>query len=173
MTFENSGAGYTFFAIQYNGYYNGKTTWTNHRNQDVDFSNTNPNNGYPNMPGGGAMPGGFYMQSYLNPYFGFILPFDSTSSIQFLSSNLVISKTNYASDYAPVLTKFSTTVGASNRTPISSNDRMWSQDGNIQSGQNYSTTFPNILTVSIGMSNQARTQYSGVPCQFTFWIKKK
>jgi hypothetical protein len=171
MTFENSGAGYTFFAIQYNGYYNGKTTWTNHRNQDVNFSNTNVNNGFPDIPGG--TPGGFYIQSYLNPYFGFMLPYDSTSSIQFLSSNLVISKTNYASDYAPVLTKFSTTVGASNRTPVTSNDRMWSQDGMIHSGQNYQTTFPNILTVSISMANQARTQYSGVPCQFTFWIKKK
>jgi hypothetical protein len=173
MTFANSGAGYTFFAIQYNGYYNGCTTWTNHRNQGIDFSNTNPNNGYPNMPGGGATPGGFYMQSYLNPYFGFILPYDSTSSIQFLSSSLVISKTNYASDYAPVLTKFTTTVGASNRTPVSSNDRIWTQDGMIQSGQNYLTTFPNILTVSISLANQARDQYSGVPCQFTFWIKKK
>lgn len=171
MTFENSGTGYTFFAIQYNSYYNGITTWTNHRNRGADFVNTNVNNGFPSVPDG--TPGGFYIQSYLNPYFGFILPYDSTSSIQFLSSSLVISKTNYSSDYSPVLTKFITTVGTSNRTPVSSNDRMWTQDGMIQSGQNYSTTFPNISTVSITMANQARTQYSGVPCQFTFWIKKK
>jgi len=171
MTFENSGSGYTFFTIQYNGYYNGSTTWSNHRNQNVNFANDNPNNGY-NLVNNGT-PGGYYMQSFLNPYFGFILGYDSASSIQFLSSSLVINKTNYVSDYSPVLTKFTTTVGASDRTPVTYNDRMWTQTGMIQSGQNYSTTFPNILTVSIGQYNASRTQYSGVPCQFTFWIKKK
>lgn len=171
MTFANTGSSYTFFTIQYNGYYNGSMTWTNHRNQNVNFANDNPNNGYNIVTNG--TPGGFYLQSFLNPYFGFILPYDSVSSIQFLSSSMVISKTNYASDYAPILTKFSTTVGASDRTPVTANDRMWTQNGMIQSGQNYSTTFPNILTVSIGQFNASRDQYSGVPCQFTFWLKKK
>ena len=172
MTFANSGSGYTFFAIQYNGYYNGASTWTNHRNQGIDFANTSPNNGYPSI---GATPGGFYMQSYLNPYFGFILPFDSASSIQFLSSKITINKTNYTSTtYAPIMTKFSTTVGAVNSTPVTANDRIWNTDGMIQSGQNNGTGgFPEIRTISISMANQARDQYSGVPCQFVVWLKRR
>jgi hypothetical protein len=173
MTFANSGSDYTFFGIHYNGYYNGITTWTNHRNQGVDFANTNVNNGFPTLSGG--TPGGFYIQSYLNPYFGFILPFDSVASIQFLSSKITINKTNYNStQYAPIMTKFLTSVGAVNGTPVSSNDRMWTQDGMMQSGQQSGTGgFPEIRTISISQFNAPRDQYSGVPCQFVIWLKRK
>lgn len=174
MSFNHSGTqnSYTFLGIQYNGYNNGVCNWTNHRHQNLDFVNENPNNGYPVT---GGTPGGFYMQSFLGPYFGFILTYDSISSIQFLSSNITINKTNYTStQYAPVMTKFTTTVGTSNGAPITAGERMWTQNGMIQSGQNNgSGGFPEIRTISISQSTVGRSQYPGVPCEFVVWLKKK
>lgn len=174
MTFANSGTqnNYTFFGIQYNGYNNGNCSWTNHRHGNADFVNENPNNGYAVA---GGTPGGYYIQSFLNPYFGFILTYDSASTIQFLSSNITINKTNYTStQYAPVMTKFSTTVGAINSTTVTANDRLWTQNGMIQSGQNGGTGgFPEIRTISINQFSVQRNQYSGVPVQFVVWLKRR
>ena len=174
MTFANSGtqSSYTFFSIQYNSYYNGVTSWTNHRHGNADFVNENPNNGYAIANG---TPGGFYMQSFLGPYFGFILSYDSAASIQFLSSNITINKTNYSStQYAPIMTKFSTTVGAVNGTPITAGDRLWTQNGMIQSGQQSGTGgFPEIRTISIVQHTTQRNQYAGVPVQFAVWLKRR
>lgn len=176
MSFNHSGTqnSYTFFGIQYNGYNNGVCNWTNHRHANLDFVNENPNNGY-GSPVVGGTPGGFYMQSFLGPYFGFMLTYDSISSIQFLSSNITINKTNYTStQYAPVMTKFTTTVGTSNGAPITAGERMWTQNGMIQSGQNNgSGGFPEIRTISISQSTVGRSQYPGVPCEFCVWLKKK
>lgn len=174
MTFANSGTqnNYTFFGIQYNGYNNGNCSWTNHRHGNADFVNENPNNGYAVA---GGTPGGYYIQSFLNPYFGFILTYDSASTIQFLSSNITINKTNYTStQYAPIMTKFSTTVGSINSTTVTANDRLWTQNGMIQSGQNGGTGgFPEIRTISINQFSVQRDQYSGVPVQFVVWLKRR
>ena len=176
MTFANSGTqnDYTFFGIQYNGYNNGNCSWTNHRHGNANFVNENPNNGY-GSPVVGGTPGGFYIQSFLNPYFGFILSYDSASTIQFLSSNITINKTNYTStQYAPIMTKFSTTVGSINSTTVTANDRLWTQNGMIQSGQNGGTGgFPEIRTISINQFSTQRDQYSGVPVQFVVWLKRR
>jgi hypothetical protein len=176
MTFANSGTqnSYTFFGIQYNSHFDGNTSWTNHKHGNADFVNENPNNGY-GFPVVGGTPGGFYMQSFLGPYFGFILNYQNVNSIQFLSSNITINKTNYTStQYAPVMTKFSTTVGAVNTTTITAGERLWTQNGMIQSGQNNGTGgFPEIRTISITQHTTQRDQYSGVPCEFCVWLKKK
>jgi len=138
--------------------------------------NENPNNGY-GSPVVGGMPGGFYMQSFLGPYFGFSLTYFnySPTAIQFLSSKLTINKTNYNSTtYAPIMTKYETTAGTSNGTPFLSDSRMWTQNGMIQSGQNSGTGgFPEIRTISVSQSTTGRNQLSGVPCEFVVWLKKK
>jgi hypothetical protein len=175
MSFNHSGpqGSFTFFGIQYNSHFDGNTSWTNHRHSNADFVNENPNNGYssyiPNTPGG------FYMQSFLGPYFGFILNYQNVNSIQFLSSNITINKTNYTStQYAPVMTKFTTTVGAVNTTTITASERLWTQNGMIQSGQNNGTGgFPEIRTISISQHFSQRDQYPNVPCEFCVWLKKK
>jgi hypothetical protein len=164
VTFANSGTtgGLSFFTIQYNSNYDGRSVWTNNGNTNTDFTNTPYNAG-----------NGFYVQTFLNPYFAFISNYDSVSSIQFLSSDMIISKTNYDSDYSPIMTKFETTVGASNRTPVTAGGRMWFQQGMIQGGTNYNNIFPEIRTISLGATYSPRESYSGVPAQFVIWLRKK
>jgi hypothetical protein len=177
MTFNHSGPqnSYTFFGIQYNSHFDGNTSWTNHKHGNADFINENPNNGYASLPGNIGLPGGFYMQSFLGPYFGFSLTYQNVNSIQFLSSNITINKTNYTStQYAPVMTKFTTSVGAVNTTTITASERLWTQNGMIQSGQNNGTGgFPEIRTISISQHTTQRDQYPNVPCEFCVWLKKK
>lgn len=154
---ENSGTANTLFTIYYNGYINGRSTWTNQIHGNGEFGTS-----------------GSYPQCWLNPVWCYVPSYDSTSTIQYISSVFRVSKNPYTNtSYSPIITRFATAVGATMGT---ANQRFQDQTGHIQSGQGGSG-FPTISTITIaqysGAGGTFRNSYSGTPAQMIIYLKRK